>query len=52
MTYTRGWKDDWDKRAKVRGEEELSWNRMLSYMLKVGTVTISLTWSSKDILIR
>jgi hypothetical protein len=36
MAYTRGSKDDWDKWANITGDEEMSWDRMFSYMMKVG----------------
>lgn len=35
MVWTRGSKDDWDRFAKVTGDNGWSWDEMLPYMLKV-----------------
>lgn len=35
MAYTRGSKDDWDRWAKIVGDEGFSWDRMFPFLLKV-----------------
>lgn len=35
MAYMRGSRDDWDRWAKLTGDDGLSWDRMLPLMLKV-----------------
>jgi choline dehydrogenase len=36
MAYTRGTRDDFDRYARLVGDEGWSWNRILPYFLKAG----------------
>lgn len=35
MVFTRGSKDDWDGWAKIVEDDDLKWDNMMPYMLKV-----------------
>jgi choline dehydrogenase-like flavoprotein len=37
MIYTRGSKDDFDRFARVTGDQGWGWNQILPFILKVGT---------------
>lgn len=36
MVYTRGSREDYDRYARISGDEGWSWNKMLPYFRKVG----------------
>jgi choline dehydrogenase-like flavoprotein len=42
MAYTRGSKEDFDRIAKVSGDQGWSWNSLLPYMKKVRVSNINL----------
>lgn len=43
MAYTRGSRDDYDHWASIADDDNLSWNKILPYILKVRKSTASYT---------
>jgi len=49
MVFTRGSKDDWDNWAKIVEDDDLKWDNMMPYMLKVCP---PLNWSSLPLILK
>jgi len=49
VVFTRGSKDDWDNWAKIVEDDDLKWDNMMPYMLKVCP---PFNWSSLPLILK